>query len=247
MMRISIELVPRTIENLQNELRLIKSSFPAINTVNIPDLLRIDMRSWEGSALSKPFYDHCIPHIRAIDFDLEQDIPIADYLNRNHLSEILLVTGDRPQDINRGIFPTTSIDFIKKIKSEHPNIRVYAAIDPYRSSIRDEYEYIQRKLDAGADGFFTQPFFDVRLMEVYEELLEGVETFWGVSPVTSQKSRNYWEAKNNAVFPKDFEPTLQWNIDFAKQALDFTKRTNSNLYFMPIKIDLKLYLEGIFR
>lgn len=245
-MRISIELVPRTIEVLQNELQFIKSNFSAINTVNIPDLLRLDIRSWEGTALSKPFYDHCIPHIRAIDFDMGQEISISDYLNRNHISEILVVTGDHTQDINRKTFPTTSIDFIKKIKSEQPNISVFAAIDPYRSSIRNEYEYVQRKLDAGADGFFTQPFFDVRLMEVYQELLEGIETFWGVSPVISQKSRNYWEAKNNAIFPKDFEPTVQWNVDFAKKALEFSKRTNSNLYFMPIKIDLKLYLEGIF-
>ncbi|NHN31053.1 methylenetetrahydrofolate reductase [Paenibacillus agricola] len=245
-MRISIELVPRRIEVLQNELQFIKANFPTINTVNIPDLLRLDIRSWEGSAFSKPYYEYCIPHIRAIDFGMDQEIAIADYLNQNQITEILIVTGDYPQDINREIFPTTSIDLIKKIKSEQPHIRVYAAIDPYRSSIREEFEYIQRKRDAGADGFFTQPFFDIRLMEVYQELLEGVDIFWGVSPVISQKSRNYWETKNNAIFPKGFEPTLEWNVKFAKEALDFSRKTNSNLYFMPIKIDLKLYLEGIF-
>jgi methylenetetrahydrofolate reductase (NADPH) len=246
-MRISIELVPRGIEHLQSELQLIRDKFPAINTVNIPDLMRLEVRSWEGCAVSKQFYDHCIPHIRAIDFDLKKNITISEYLTQHNISEILVVTGDYPQDINRKVYPTTSIDFIKKIKAECPNIKVYAAIDPYRNSLRKEYEYVQRKLDAGADGFFTQPFFDLRWMEIYLELLGGVDTFWGVSPVTSLKSKNYWEVKNNAIFPRDYEPTLQWNINFAKKALDYSRSTNSHIYFMPIKTDLKVYLEGIFQ
>ncbi|MCR8633787.1 methylenetetrahydrofolate reductase [Paenibacillus radicis (ex Xue et al. 2023)] len=245
-MRISIELVPRGIEHLQSELQLIKAKFPSINTVNIPDLMRLDIRSWEGTAISKTFYDNCIPHIRAINFDLNKNITITEYLNLHRISEILVITGDHPQDINRKVYPVTSTDFIKKIKSECPNIKVYAAIDPYRNSIRKEYEYVQQKLDAGTDGFFTQPFFDIRLMEVYMELLEGSDIFWGVSPVTSLRSRNYWEVKNNAVFPKSFEPTLQWNIDFARRALDFSHGTNSHIYFMPIKTDLETYLAGIF-
>lgn len=245
-MRISIELVPRGVDHLQAELQLIKSRFPSVNTVNIPDLMRMDMRSWEGTAISKYYFDSCIPHIRAIDFDLSKGISITEYLNRHHISEILVVTGDHPQDVNRKVYPVTSTDFIKKIKLECPHIKVYAAIDPYRNSVRKEYEYVQRKLDAGTDGFFTQPFFDIRLMEIYMELLEGSDIFWGVSPVTSTRSRNYWEVKNNAIFPKDFEPTLQWNIDFARKALNFSHGTHSHIYFMPIKTDLPAYLDGIF-
>jgi methylenetetrahydrofolate reductase (NADPH) len=246
-MRISIELVPRGLEHLQTELQFIQAKFPSVNTVNIPDLMRLDIRSWEGTAFSKQFYSNCIPHIRAIDFDLSKNITIIDYLHQHNISEILVVTGDHPQDLNRKVYPVTSTDFIKKIKMECPSIKVYAAIDPYRSSVRKEYDYVQRKLEAGSDGFFTQPFFDLRLMEVYMELLEGTDIFWGVSPVTSLRSRNYWEVKNNAIFPRSFEPTLQWNIDFARRALDFSHSTNSNIYFMPIKTDLASYLEGIFK
>jgi predicted CoA-binding protein len=112
-------------------------------------------------------------------------------------------------------------------------------VDPYRKNIREELDYIKRKKDAGADGFFTQPFFDLRLMDIYAELLEGSEIFWGVSPVTGEKSVNYWETKNNVVFPKDFEPTLAWNIDFAQKALAYTEKTNTNIYFMPIRTDLE--------
>lgn len=245
-MRISIELVPRSHEHLQAELQLIRSSFPSINTVNIPDLMRLEMRSWEGSALSKAYYEHCIPHVRAIDFSMKESFALAQYLHEHRIDEILVVTGDHPQGLSRTIYPTAASDFIRKIKEECPGIKLYAALDPYRASMRQEYEYIQRKRESGADGFFTQPFFDLRFMEMYAELLQGLDIFWGVSPVTSERSKSYWETKNQAIFPADFQPTLEWNTRFAKRVLDFSTATNSSLYFMPIKTDLKAYLDGIF-
>lgn len=111
--------------------------------------------------------------------------------------------------------------------------------------MRAESYSIKRKIQAGADGFFTQPFFDLRFLEIYAELLEGKEVYWGVSPVLSDKSVNYWETKNNVVFPKNFAPTLEWNIDFAQKVLEFVTRTNSNIYFMPIRTKLADYLSGI--
>ena len=111
--------------------------------------------------------------------------------------------------------------------------------------IKAELDYIKRKIDAGADGFFTQPFFDLRLMEIYYDLLPKVETFWGISPVMSARSKDYWDNLNNAIFPPDFEPTLEWNRTFAKRALEFCRNTDSNIYFMPIRVDLVKYLEGI--
>ncbi|MFC5650010.1 methylenetetrahydrofolate reductase [Paenibacillus solisilvae] len=197
--------------------------------------------------MAKPYYDHAIPHIRAIDFNLKERLDLLQYLDHHSITQVLAVTGDLPQDMNRNVYPTTSIDFIRKIKQESPHIKVFSAIDPYRNNFKMEYEYIGRKLDAGADGFFTQPFFDLRLMEVYSELLHNVEVFWGVSPVISPKSRNYWETKNHAIFPRDFQPTMEWNIEFAKNVTAFSRATNSNMYVMPIRVDLKAYLEGIFQ
>ncbi len=245
-MKISVELIPRDIEHLDHELQLIQAKFPIVNTINIPDLLRFNTRSWEGAVRAKPYYENCIPHIRAIDFNLKEDLNLLPFLNANTITQVLVITGDLPQDMNHHVYPTTSIDLIRRIKQESPHIKVYSAIDPYRNNFKMEYEYMQRKLDAGADGFFTQPFFDLRLMELYVELINNVEVFWGVSPVTTQKSRNYWEAKNHVIFPKNFEPTLEWNISFAREVLAFSKATNSNMYFMPIRVDLQKYLEGVF-
>ena len=44
---------------------------------------------------------------------------------------------------------------VTKLKREHPHLKIYSAIDPYRTSIRKEYEYVQQKLDAGVDTDLT--------------------------------------------------------------------------------------------
>ncbi len=245
MRRISIELVPRSSESLQGDLELVKSGFPQIDTVNIPNLLRFELRSWDACRLVKKYYQRAIPHLRAIDLDLNSPFPFADCFAELGIEEVLVLTGDPPQEM-RMIYPTDSIALIKKLKREFSKLKVYAAFDQYRASMRVEYDYIQRKLDAGADGFFTQPFYDLRLLEIYAEMLEGLEVFWGVSPVTSSKSVTYWEAKNHVIFPKKFEPTLAWNIDFARAALEFTSKINGHIYFMPIRTNLQAFLDGVF-
>ncbi|MBQ2113988.1 MAG: methylenetetrahydrofolate reductase, partial [Selenomonadales bacterium] len=155
--------------------------------------------------------------------------------------------GDIPQDMGHHIYPSTSTDIIRKFKEEMPEVKVYAAIDQYRTSMRKEAMYIQRKLYAGADGFFTQPFFDVRFMEMYAEILAGHDVYWGVAPVMSTRSVFYWETKNNVVFPKNFEPTLEWNTRFAREALETVDKLGSNIYFMPIQMNLERYFTNIFR
>lgn len=245
MTRISVELVPRDIEFLSTEIKSLQASFP-VDTINIPDLLRLEMRSWEGCSVVGQYGKRAIPHIRAIDIDVRKPLPMADFLHEKNIKEVLVLTGDRPQDMGRKIYPSTSVDVIRKFKQEMPEIKTYAAIDQYRSSVRNEIEYAMRKLYAGADGFFTQPFYDIRFMEIYAEQLQDTDVFWGISPVVSENSVNYWEVKNNVVFPANFCPTLEWNVRFAKQALELVTKQNSNIYFMPIRMNAASYLKEIF-
>ena len=246
MTTISIELVPRTEAVLRDELSVIKSQFMHIDTVNIPDLLRFDIRSWEGCRIAKEYVPNAIPHVRAIDFDLSKPVGIIDYLKSNKLDQVLLVTGDMPQDMSHRVYHTKCTEFIRYFKSHAPEIKVFGAIDPYRQSFRAELDYIKEKMDAGVDGFFTQPFFDIRLLEIYDELLDNLEVFWGVSPVLSEGSRNYWETKNNAVFPVDFQCNMKWNVSFAKQVMEFVYERGSSVYFMPIRAKIDEYLGEVF-
>lgn len=60
----------------------------------------------------------------------------------------------------------------------------------------------------------------MRYLEMYADLLDGLDIYWGVSPVLSERSVSYWRNKNNVIFPKDFEPTLEWNIEFARKVIE---------------------------
>lgn len=243
--KISIELVPRSAEALLQELQLVREHFPAIETVNIPDLLKFPLRSWQACAQAQPYFTQTIPHLRAIDFDLGKPFPLGETFAQHGIDSVLVIAGDQPQDMSRRVFRTSSVELIRAIKAQLPHIKIYAGIDPYRAGIKHELDYVKRKIDAGASGFFTQPFFDLRLMEIYRDLLSGMDIYWGVSPVMSERSKDYWDNLNNAIFPPDFEPTLAWNRRFAEQALAFVERTGTNIYFMPIRVDLVAYLKGL--
>jgi methylenetetrahydrofolate reductase (NADPH) len=243
--RVSIELVARSYEALAAELETVRARFPFVETVNIPDLTRFALRSTHACEAAQRCIRRAIPHLRAVGTNLKDLTPLLTFLDEAELHEVLVVSGDLPADMRQPIYPTTSVQLVRAIKAALPHVAVYAALDPYRQSLVKERDYALEKLEAGASGLFTQPFFDLRLMQVYRELLPDVNLYWGVTTVTTQRSLGYWQNRNHAVFPADFEPTLAWSRGFAARALEFAKETRSNLYFMPIKSRLEDFLEGI--
>lgn len=245
MTRISLELVPRSPEELRESLESIKGSIQGIDLINIPDLLRFETRSWQGAAIAQDYYAAVMPHIRAIDVNLAEPLAMRPDLRQSGITEVLVIEGDPPQDMTHKVYPTISTDVIRKFHQEMPEVKVYAGIDQYRDSMRQELCRIQRKLQAGVVGFFTQPFFDMRLLEIYADMLKGANVYWGITPVTSERSMSYWEMKNNVVFPREFEPTLAWSIDFGRRVRKFAQERGDNLYLMPIRGNVQAYLEGI--
>jgi len=246
MMKISLELVPRSEQYICEQVAFVEKSIPQISDINFPDLLRFDIRSWDACRMVAHSTLDRIVHLRAIDFNLHQPFPLTDFLKKYQIRKALVIEGDKPQDMRHAIYPSTSVDMIRKLKREVDDITIYAAFDPYRNNIRYELDYLQQKIEAGATGFFSQPFFDLRLLEIYSEYLEGQEVYWGVSPITGERSKLYWEARNRAIFPRTFTPTLDWNVRFGQEVMDFCRKNNFNLYLMPIKIDLKEYLRRLF-
>lgn len=245
---VSLELVPRSLASLDADLALVRQHFSALELVNIPDLLRFDVRSWDACARARATVARAVPHLRAMDFRPDRPLPMDRVLTESAIRDVLVVQGDPPPDMTHSVHPTTPVELIRSIRLRHPELRVYAALDPYRSSFRDELQYLERKREAGAVGVFTQPFFDRRLMDVWWDLLIGesdLEVFWGVSPVLSAGSRRYWETRNRGFFPSHFEPTLAWNRAFASDALHWVRERDTNVYFMPIRTDLVAYLSGI--
>jgi methylenetetrahydrofolate reductase (NADPH) len=245
MTSISIELVPRSHEEIRAQISEIHEQFPVIDTLNIPDLLRFPVRSWEACKYGLQLFQNVIPHLRAIDFNLRERFELTGTFLESKLRSALVITGDKPQDMSKKVFRNSSLELIRVLKKEMPYLKVYSGIDPYRSSLSRELDYIKDKLEAGIDGFFTQPFFDLRLLDIYMEQLEGQCVYWGICPVTSEKSRSYWESKNEAIFPKAFDLSYESNVALAQRILKKAMDNNTNIYFMPIRTEPVRYLRDV--
>lgn len=244
-MRVSVELIPRDPALLLADAAAARAAMPGADAFNIPDLMRFPLRSWDACALTAPQMPASIPHLRAIDIPPGGPLPMADAILAAGLREVLVVRGDPPSDMGHRTYNTTSEEIIRRCKRHHPELTVYAAFDPYRLGFRDELTAVERKRDAGADGFFTQPIFDLRLLEICAEMLRDQCVFWGIAPVLGVKSKAYWETTNRVIFPVGFEPTLDWGRAFAKRAIPRIREIGGHAYFMPIRVDLTQYLTGL--
>lgn len=144
--RISLELVPRTPEELRSNLELVKEKIKGVDLINIPDLLRLETRSWQGAAIAQDYYPAVMPHIRAIDVNLAEPLAMRPELRQSGITEVLVIEGDPPQDMTHKVYPTITTDVIQKFHQEMPEVKVYAGIDQYRGSMRQELYCIHRKL-----------------------------------------------------------------------------------------------------
>jgi methylenetetrahydrofolate reductase (NADPH) len=244
-MRISVELVPRSEAELLAHAKTVRRAFPEANAFNVPDLPQFALRSWDACAMLKSVLPSSIPHVRAMDIAPGEEVPLAHTIVNGGLNEVLVIRGDTPRDLSQRTYTNTSAEIIRRLKRYHPTLKVFAAFDPYRQGLRDELDAVARKLDAGADGFFTQPIFDLRLLEITAQMLEDQTVFWGLSPVVGARSRTYWETTNKVVFPKGFVASLAWNQAFAASALRMVHELQANVYFMPIRVDLEQYLSAL--
>jgi len=240
-----IELVPRTLEGILEEGQDVLTKFPFINGINVPDVHRLSVRSVDAASGLLKNNMPVVPHIRCIDFPVAKTLEHISKLVDEGLRQVLIVTGDPPIDHTKAIYDVSPLDVISEIKESFPNLSVYAALDPYRQNIQNELKYCRLKLKAGADGFFTQPFFDVQFARIFLDQLEGCEVYLGISPVTSEKSQNYWITRNKAIFPKGFNLSLEANCIVAKQLMALAKKYHQHTYHMPIKVSAATYLSAL--
>jgi len=244
MINFSFEIVPRTDSAFTDQYQFVESLGTAINIINVPDIQRFPIRSWEvGQRIDSQKY-RFIPHFRAIDFKLDGG-ELFRIIDERGLQQILLVSGDPPEGLKRDYYNTDVVDLIRVVKQRYPQLQIYAGFDPHRQGLQDECHYIQRKVDAGVCGFFSQPFFDSRLIEIYAEQMQGLDTYIGLSPITSSASMHYWEVKNKVKFPLDFRPDYEWNVAFANRIITSAVNNGFNIYFMPIRIDLQKYFSQL--
>ncbi|KAF3977490.1 MAG: methylenetetrahydrofolate reductase [Methylococcales symbiont of Iophon sp. n. MRB-2018] len=242
-MKISFEIVPRTTQAFDDQYQFALSLGKSISMINVPDIQRFDIRSWDTVDKIDRNVHQFVPHFRATDFSLESG-DIFKIIEENELDHVLLVSGDPPEGM-RKVHDTSVLDLIASVGKRFPEVTIHAGFDPHRSGLQDECDYVFRKVDAGASSFFSQPFYDPRLIEIYAEHLQEVDTFIGLSPITTTSSKNYWKVKNKVKFPNAFKAEYAWNIDFSNQVIAMAQEMNFNIYFMPIRIDLERFFGAL--
>lgn len=244
-MKTYVELVPRDLAKLTSEAKTILKRFP-VTGINIPDVLRLENRSYQAAQVLLDEGIEAIPHIRTIDQPLEETVSIIEGLVEKGLQSVLLIHGDPPPDPFRAIYEVSPVRVTRVLRQHFPNLDIYCGLDPYRTSFHDEILYAHKKIDAGAKGLFTQPMFDIRLAEIYTEQLKDTDLFLGISPVLTETSYQYWVSRNLAIFPEGFDTSLPSNVLLAKQLISMASEKAQNVYLMPIKAPILEYLSLVY-
>jgi methylenetetrahydrofolate reductase (NADPH) len=244
-MKIYMELVPRSQETLLESARAAANRLKRVEAITVPEIEDFEIRSLTACDYIQTVFSRVVPCFRALEFDPREPLPVASLLVEKGFREIIVVSGERPNGSLGQTRPSGLLEVIRKFKREVPGLKVYTGFDPYRQEPQKEMDYAKMKLEAGADGFFTQPFFDFKLLETCFGLLEHETVFWGFSPVLTAETRNYWETRNRAVFPRDFKPTLEWNREWFQKALEKIELLGGNACFMPIKAPILDCFKGI--
>lgn len=241
-----IELVPRDLNDLLKECQTIQNEFSFVDGFNIPDVYRLPTRSYKAASTLIKHQINVIPHIRAIDHPVSKTVDIVSKLVDEGLTQVLIVTGDLPAEPTKSVYDVCPLKVMAVLKSKHPTLKIYGALDPYRQSFQKELNYCHLKQSSGADGFFTQPFFDPELARIFLEQLNNCDIFLGISPVISEKSKNYWITRNKAIFPKGFSLDLADNCKVANQLMVLAKSFGQHTYHMPIKVSAMEYLRVLY-
>lgn len=242
---IALELVPRNLNHFVEESRLNLERYSFIQKINVPEIRSVEIKSFEASQVLLKNSLPAVPHFRVIDRTLDDLLKKLSALQEMGLKEVLLIGGDPPKNDEFVPSGLTTLEAISQVRKEFPSLKIYAGLDPYRSSFRRELDYAKQKIDAGCNGFYTQPFFSLKVLDLWLEQLSSTELWFGISPVHSDKSRKYWEKVNQVVFPADFSYGVKENIDLAKVLLNRIAEVNCNAYFMPITISASAYLNDL--
>lgn len=250
---LSIELVPRDIDGLVAAAHRVAERFDELTWLNIPDIRRLSVRSHEAAIACVNTRFRVIPHVRARDRSVEETIELLRSLARAGIRDALIITGDRYDhaesmaESGKSKEHVRTLDVLQAAASVEIELDLWAAFDPYRGDLKRELDYTREKIDAGAVGLFTQPFFDLRFAEICLDQLTEIPTFIGISPVTSERNAKYWERENRVVFPPGFEMTLDYSARLSARLIELAQSYGQHAYLMPITVDPVEYLDRCFQ
>ena len=188
----------------------------------------------------------------------------ADLLSAAALGvkNILAVTGD-PAQIGdypeaTSVFDTDAVGLVHVLSKmdrgedlagnpigEPPGFLIGAAFNPTAEDLRGEVEKLERKVEAGAHAFWTQPVFEMAALERALEMLEGMDValLLGLMPLRSARQAEFLHhevpginipegvrRKLADLSPKD---APRYGVEVARNLLGKAKPLVNGAYLMP--------------
>ena len=129
-----LELVPHSLKELEETAIKATQEF-GIDGINIPDVNRIKIRSYEGSEHLLNHNIATVPHIKSIADTLTNTVNQVEKLVHLGLKKVLIVSGDPPQSINIKPYDPPPIQVIEALKKKIPIVRYLWSLRPLQTII----------------------------------------------------------------------------------------------------------------
>ena len=221
-----VEIVPPRGIDCANEIegaRLLASL--GVHAINVPDSPRASARM-SAQSLCIQIQQHTsietILHYTCRDrniLSIQSDLLGASSIG---LHNILCVTGDPPKLGNypdaTAVFDVDSIGLVNIVRrlnhgldigsnaiGASTNFTIGVAANPGVPDIEQELRRFAYKVEAGAEYAITQPVFDLRLLEIFLERIEGhrIPVIAGIWPLTSLRNAEFMKNDLRVSMPEE--------------------------------------------
>lgn len=203
-MKTSIELVPRTREQLLQEMEDIAQMDIPYDGFNLPELRRKkgvflspeELMAMRTEGMLAPEKELTL-HLRTSDLPIDATLLRLRDATRSSVTRALLITGDPIDGGERhGILAHELLPHLTEIN----DLAIGVGLDPYQPG----FGRWPQKMDAIRRGvvnsIFTQPLFHPsqldQVLDQTNDVIMPSHVFIGISWVTSTKGRDYWHRQN---------------------------------------------------
>lgn len=196
-----------------------------------------------------------MPHVCCRDKNMiaMRSMLLGAYMNG--IRNILIVTGDPIPSEHRssttGVFDYNSIqlmNYVKEMNREHFSddpIYYGGALNYARGPIEKVIERMEKKIEAGAKYFLTQPVYsdeDIKRLEIIKSKVD-TKILCGIMPLVSYRNANFIKNEITGIFVPDwvvdrYKPDMtkeeaEWvAADIASEIIDKLKGFSDGYYFM---------------
>lgn len=160
-----------------------------------------------------------LAHVTCITSSREEIEEILDSFKKNKIENVMALRGDYPKDTTADVFPKGGfknsvelIDFFKRNSDLCIGAACYPEKHPDAKDLDADIDFLKRKMNAGADFFVTQMFFDNEAFyNFYDKATQkgiDVPIIAGIMPILNKRQVNTVTKLTGNSIPKKLERLL---------------------------------------